>query len=204
MADPTDPNASMEPAQVAVVVSGFTIVGQGPPEGTTVAEWVAKSRQESSHRPAVVNVGKGKRHVGLWQIQETHAGKEGSPDNPDMFVQWLKNPHNNWKIARKLYEDGGWRPWAASGGKPTPTGADTEAAEEGSVTWKDPLSALSDPFNTLEDAAGAIADAVTSGYEWITQRKNVTRLALGGVGVLVVVAAIAALAKPSVEGLVPG
>jgi hypothetical protein len=202
MADP-DPNTPLPAGQVAVVVSA--VPWKGPPDGTTVAEWVAKSRQESSHRPGVVNVGAGKRHVGLWQIQETHAGKAGSPTDRDLFVQWLKNPHNNWEVARVLYEEaGGWRPWAASGGKPTPTEADTKAAEEGSVTWSNPLDTFTQPFETLEDAASALVQYVQSAYEWFSKRENVTRVAIGGIGFLVVVGAIGALAKPTVQGVIPG
>lgn len=182
----------MDPVGIANIVSTL-----GAPEGTTVAEWVAKSRQESSHRPWVVNRGNGNRHVGLFQISEIHAGIDGTTRNRELFVAYLMKPDNNYQVAKALYERDGWRPWNASGGKPTPNASDIAAADAGKVTWSDPVTDI------VGDPLEGLVDTVQKAYEWIANRKNLGRIALGGIGFVVIAGAAITLAKPSVEGLIP-
>jgi len=186
MADP------MEASQVAGVV-GFI----GPPSGTTVAEWVAKARQESSLVPTAKNG----THYGLWQISKQHEGIAFSPQG-DGFEAWAYKPANNFKAAKELYEQAdGWKPWAASGGKPTPTESDEEAAQGGE--WSDPLE---DAAGLLTDPLEKITDLATGAYEWISNRRNIGRVALTVIGGIVLIGAMIALAKPAVvnakEGIV--
>lgn len=187
----------MEPSQVAGIV-GFV----GPPSGTTVAEWVAKARQESSFDPKAKNG----THYGLWQISQQHEGIVFSPKGAK-FPAWCYDPSNNFKAARELFEQAkrsrgdGWLPWAASGGKPTPTKEDEASAEGGN--WSDPLE---DAVGLVTDPLEKIVELATAGYEWISDRKNIGRVALTLIGGIVVVGALITLAKPAVvnakEGIV--
>jgi hypothetical protein len=193
----------MDAAKVASVVT-FA----GPPSGTKVEDWVAKSREESSHRETVVNVGSGKRHVGLWQIQETHRGV-GTPVtalmSPDKFVEWLKDPFNNFTVAKALYKGGGWTPWNASGGAPTVTAEDTEAAGAGGFN-PDLFDEAGDLIGAAIDPLGDAVSMVRSFYEWIADRKNIGRVALGAMGLAIITGSLLALAKAPVvaakEGII--
>jgi len=202
----------LDAAKVAAVV-----IVEGPPSGTTAAEWVAKARQESSFREDVINVGAGKRHVGLFQIQETHAGTltESAFLNPDQYVKWLKDPKNNFRAAKALYKASKWKPWDPSGGKPTPTAADKKAVTDATDVIKNigAGNALDDALGTVEDIAGGVADVfgsvpealsaflryVRAAYDWVSDRGNVGRVLMVGIGSVVTIGALLALAKPAIS-----
>lgn len=181
----------------------------GAPSGTTDAEWVAKARQESSHNPVASNSG----HIGLWQIGLEHKGIVGTTAfmTKAKFEEWLKNPFNNFRAAKALYGAGKWKPWDASGGKPTPTDADKQAVKDA----KDQAGGVDEIIDKAGDIAGDlvpdplknITDLALNGYKWITDRRNIGRIVMGLVGTTVLVGSLVVLAKPVVtsveKGVVP-
>lgn len=176
----------------------------GPPKGTTVAEWVAKAREESSHNPEAIAIGKGLRHVGLWQIEETHGKLTGVVTglmSRDQYVEWLKKPYNNFAAAIKLYEADGWSPWNASGGSPKPTKADEDAvtkAKDESGGLDEIVDDIADVIPGSLDPFKDITGVVLGAYRWMANRKNIGRVILGGIGTVVVIGSIIVLAKPLV------
>lgn len=211
------------PKLTAAQVAG---VCQDPPEGSTTAEWVAKARQESGFDTEVQDF-LGLDHWGLFQISASHWNADynengrmtGSKEN---FRAMLKGANFNWQQAKWLYvkdrEAGGsgWRPWAASGGKPTPTAADRAAAGEpdssignsGGGDLGEAIPGLG-PVNPLDDAWRAlvkVADLIGQAALWISDRGNWARVAQVVVGTGLVVAAAAIIVKPYTPNIpsIPG
>lgn len=202
----------MKAEEVAAVV-----IVEGPPSGTTAAEWVAKARQESGFDPATEGPKSTYRHIGLWQIEETHGkavlGTE--PKSRDAFIEWLKDPKNNFKAAKVLYKNSGWKPWNPSGGKPVPTAADKKAVTDATsvITNIGAGNALGDAADTVSDVVGGVADAITSvpealgklvgflqsAYEWMSDRQNIGRIVMVGIGGIVTIGALVTLAKPAIS-----
>jgi hypothetical protein len=173
-----------------------TIASDGTPAGTTVAEWVAKARQESSFDESVDN---GICCKGLWQINyKAH---------PQYDRGKLGDPFYNWKAAKELYAGAGWRPWAASGGKPTPTAEDRAAAAAPAPVkgWGlDSLldiagSALPDPLEGVAQALRDAVEVVIAAGEWIANPRNMGRIALVVAGGLVAVKAADIVSRPYLE-----
>ena len=202
--------AQLTAKQVAGIVADI-----GPPSGTTVAEWVAKSRQESGHRDDIEDFA-GSGHWGLWQISETHwktlnGRYAGHPQGDEMFASWLRQPRYNFVAAKILFEKDGWRPWNASGGKPTPNAADKAAAgspedtagsdvlrgagdlvESGVDAVTDPLGAIVGP---IMDAVALLKDAAV----WISDRDNWIRILQVGGGVALALVAASIVVKPIIS-----
>lgn len=187
----------MTPGQVASVIRFV-----GPPFGTTVAEWVAKSRQESSHDPTAVNG----KHIGLYQVNyELHAGKADLSDDPETARKELENPLANFNTAKYIYQESGWKPWNASGGKPTPTAEDRAAADnpEAVVTGvPDIVDQAGAVFGDVTEALSAIVDVVSDAGGWLTDRKNWGRIAFVAIGGVVIVTAMGIIAKPAIQDTV--
>jgi len=116
---------TMTATQVAALV-------EDPPTGSTTAEWVAKSRTESSHRPDCEHTPGDA--VGLFGIRSTHWRTSGIATSEATYREMLKSPGVNVREAFRLFRDdrnrggNGWRPWAASGGRPTPNAEDRAAS----------------------------------------------------------------------------
>jgi hypothetical protein len=195
--------AVLTPTQVGNIVKSL-----GPPGGTTAAEWVAKSRQESSHNTEATNGS----HIGLYQINyKLHAGKGGLSSNQAEARTQLFDPFRNFAAAKAVYaEAGGWGPWNASGGRPTPNDRDTAGANEatgGNNVGLDDIPGLldavvSDPLEWLEAIAAPIKDfveVVIAGGKWIVNPDNWIRIGLVIAGIGVVAIGGTALAKPVIE-----
>jgi hypothetical protein len=197
----------LTPEQVAGVVTGI-----GPPAGTTVAQWVAKSRQESGHNPEIQDF-LSSGHWGLWQIWEDHFGSPGMPgaSSKSAFVVALKIPQLNFQAAKALYQRDGWAPWRASGGKPTPNPTDERAAANpdksinasggGGVLPDNPLDALN-PVDEIQAALQpftAIIDPIVSAAEWLGNPANWMRIVQVGGGVVIGIVALGIALKPVTE-----
>jgi hypothetical protein len=185
------------PTMTAEQVAGIVEL-IGPPIPSTTAQWVAKARQESSFNTDAVNG----VHIGLWQIDYTlHAGKAGTSKNKDTFRQQLFSGAVNFKVAKVLFGESGWKPWNASGGAPVPTDADKKAGEnpddvlEGHEVFENPL-------NSLEDIFGGIAETIWDAGKWITDRHNWGRIAFVGIGGVVLITALGVIAKPAVTNTI--
>lgn len=166
----------------------------GPPFPSVTAQWITKARQESSLNSDAVNG----VHIGLYQIDYTlHAGRAGTSKNKDKFRQQLFTPTTNYLVAKDLFLEDGWRPWADSGGPPVPTAADKKAAESPSPILEG-HEIIENPLNTVEDVLKSIAQTVWDAGKWITDRHNVGRIGFVGIGAVVIVTAIAVIAKPAV------
>jgi len=172
----------------------------GPPLGSTVAEWVAKARQENAGFDTEIENGV---HVGLWQIDyELHAGKAGTSKDPQTARGQLKNPWYNMNVAKELFNESGWRPWNASGGKPSPTAEDRAAADnpDSLITGQpDILDKAAAPFADVVDALSAIVEVIGDGAGWVSDRKNWGRIVFVGIGAVVIVTALGVIAKPVVS-----
>lgn len=187
--------------QVAGVV--LTI---GPPAGTTVAQWVAKARQESGFNTDAVSVTG--CCVGLWQINvDAHMSKIGAVNRDDAVSQ-MKSPLRNWYVAKLVYAADGWRPWTASGGKPVPSSADLAAAQNPDSTLaksgggdpgeaKPGFGAL-DPIQALSNALGAIVDPILAAGKWLGDPGNWVRVAQVTAGIGLALIAATLFAKPVV------
>lgn len=194
--------ARMQPTEVAQLAAFIT------PAGSTVAEWVEKAKQESGYDPTVVNLS---NHVGLWQIAASHYGEAGMPDASSKtdFIEKLKEPKNNWQAARALYAASGWRPWLASGGRPTPSREALEAA--GAIDQggrNNPLEAIPhtlgdlNPVDDVVDVIKQFVDPVLSVAKWLGDPNNWLRIVQVVGGITLGIAAATLLAKPQVEELV--
>lgn len=171
----------------------------GPPLGSNVAEWVAKSRQESSHVSDITSDG---IHIGLWQIDyQLHAGKAGLSDDPNKAKEQLKSPWQNMLTAKALFNESGWEPWNDSGGKPTPTAEDRQAADNPDSLIQgtpDILDKVGAPFADVVDALGAMVGVLGDAGGWVSDRKNWGRIVFVGIGGVVIVTALVTIAKPTV------
>lgn len=202
-------------AQVAGIVAA---VEGGPPPGTSVAEWVATARNESSFRTAVRNGS----YVGLWQIGDFHGPLVkrhtgySLPTDRAGFGRWLESPLHNWTAAKAVYAAQGWRAWEASH-RPSP--ADTAAARSpdhsvatsggavaqgGEVGPERGVEAenVLDIFGFATDVPGQlakIAGVLIDAGQWIADRNNWSRVALVVGGGTVAVAALTTLARPALE-----
>lgn len=193
----------LEPFAVALAI------GNSPPAGTTTAEWVAKSREESRHRPECVNeIGA----VGLLQVRDIHW--ETAPWNPPSKAAYrdhLKNPQRNISEGFRLYNESlartgnGWQPWAASGGRPTPNAQDNEAAgayPEGGIDIPNPLDVADDVAGAIGQIGQVFAEIgswVVKGAQWLATPQNWVRIAEVGGGFVLVAAAVSVLARPVIE-----
>lgn len=114
-------------ATVAIAQAGFT------GDNAILASKVVQA--ESGGNPASFNNGScsatGDNAVGLFQICTVHKGTMGIPSNKTAAIAWLKNPLNNAKVAKQLFDTchGSFDcDWAASkakwsvGNAPTVTG----------------------------------------------------------------------------------
>jgi len=203
----------MTGAQVAGVVADL-----GAPGGTTVAQWVAKARVESRFRFKCHNE---INAVGLWQIRDIHyatmAGRISSTfTDKATFASWLENPRQNFQAAKILYEQSGWQPWAASGGRPTPNADDNAAAAapddsggwqrgvgdvvEGAVdTVTDPLAGIAAVAESIRAAFAAVIEFANRIGAWISEPGNWLRVAQVAGGLTLGVGAILIVARPAVE-----
>jgi hypothetical protein len=197
----------------AAQVAGIVASGGGPPSGSTAAEWVAKARQESQFRTDIEDF-LGSGHWGLWQISENHFEKYGSQyGTKENFVNVLKNsPLVQWNVARRLFADEGWAPWRASGGKPIPTAADTQAVAnpDTSIAGQgagDPGEAvpqgigptLSNPIEGIANVLQTVLQPITAAAEWLGDPQNWVRIVqvIGGVALGLVAASI--VLRPAID-----
>jgi len=197
-------------AQVAGVVTVM-----GPPEGTSVAEWVAKARQESQFRTDVQDY-LNSDHWGLWQISANHHDAPGMFDNngKDSFRESIKSPGPNFYAAKALYAKSNWRPWLASGGRPSTTQADRDAAANPDMEYGhangdihkagigdliDEIPGLPDPVASLNDVLNKFLDPLMAAAKWIGNAANWIRIVQVGAGVALGIAAVSIVARPYVE-----
>lgn len=119
--------------------------GWGTGEEAKIAAAVVMG--ESGGNPNVVNSIK---CVGLFQLNvPVHKGTRGMPADEEKAIEWAKDPVNNVRFARSLYESKGWAPW--------------DAYKNGSYRkflGQDPLITVS--HNSLTDPISGAVNAVTS------------------------------------------
>jgi len=209
--------AILTPAQVAGIAS------QGTPSGTTVEQWVAKSRQESSHdETAVSPTG---CCVGLWQVnvaQHTDKIVEArvSIENGKSA---MKSGLRCWEVTKQIYAESGWRPWIMSGGKPlgpigitmedinaarnpdfsvvnsggAVSGRPEEGVREGlGLSVPNPLDAIAN----VAEAIAAFANVLGDFFEWVSDPNTWRRAALVIGGGAVVVVGTAAIVRGTETG----
>jgi hypothetical protein len=195
----------------AAEVAGIVATAGGPPAGTTVAEWVAKSRQESSHDTTAVSP-TGCCH-GLWQINVgKHMDKINAVSREDA-ISIMRSPLRNWYVARLIYaEAGGWSPWAASGGRPIPIAEDLAAAgapDRGTAGsgGGDPGEAIPgvgpiNPIDDVTDFLSGIFDPVMKAVAWLGNPGNWVRVVQVGGGIALGIVAVGAILKPAAQEVV--
>ncbi len=198
------------PNQVAGVVAVM-----GAPEGTSVAEWVAKSRQESQHRTDVQDF-LSSDHWGLWQISAGHFDEPGMFDNngKDSFRESIKSPGPNFYAAKTLYKNSGWRSWLATGGRPATNAEDRAAAANPDMAYGhqtgdihkagigdliDEIPGLPDPVAALTDVLIKFLDPILAAAKWVGNAANWVRIVQVGAGVGLAIVAVSIVAKPVVE-----
>jgi hypothetical protein len=177
------------------------------PGGTTVAQWVAKARQESGFD---TDADSGSS-VGLWQVNvNAHHGNFTLPDNVDEARAQMKSPVRNWYVTKLIFGAQGWRAWAASGGEPRPTSADIAAADAPDLSIAgqggadepgvqegigpvNPLNALSNPLEAIRDLV-----------KWVSDPNTWKRLALASAGIAAVIVGASIIAKPITEPAAKG
>lgn len=188
--------AKLTAQEVAGVVRAI-----GAPSGTTVAEWIEKAYQESKFDSEIEDF-LHSGHWGLFQISEQHIGKAGTTSVAD-----LKVPVKNFQVAKVLYGESGWRPWAASGGKPNPRAEFVAAANDPSLgaiplEGHEPIGVLDDLENVAGDTAAAIRTGVqvlTDAGKWLTDTHNIARILYVTGGIVLGIVAISIVAKPVVS-----
>jgi len=132
----------------------------------------------------------------------------------------MKNPAANMQAGYALYKADGWRPWNSSRGGQWLRATEANAS---AVAWnaqryrRDPArtfremlgqdvgqvgaaagQAVSAATNVIP-GFGEIADAANRLTQWITTPKNIGRIAVGLIGVVVVVGGVLILARPAIE-----
>lgn len=219
------------PVLTARQVAGLAAVDT--PRGTTVAEWVAKARQESTFNTDAVSPSG--CCVGLWQVNVRancdliNECRDGSGDQADKIRSGkmvMKSATRNWYVTKAIYARQGWQAWSASGGRPSPSAADREAAANPDYSTAGQGAAAIDPdtgrpypggepgveeepFHTareavdvLGDTLSAIVEAVGAVGAWLADRHNWVRIALVVGGGAAALAAIGIAIKPQVESTV--
>jgi hypothetical protein len=169
---------------------------------------VAKADEESTYRTDVISSADA---VGLEQVRTLHAGKGGGPTGRDEYREWLKDPCNNFAAAKAVYASQGWGAWRDSGGSPNVNDSHRRAVEDMPVggpticggSAVGPLGDV-DPSipDVIPDVAGALAQAleyVRAAATWITDRRNMGRIAFVLIGGIVTMGALVTLAKPVLE-----
>lgn len=162
-------------------------------------KWAAIGMAESGGRTDVVNaIG----CVGIWQINQPVHVKT----HPHWTVAWLKDPANNARAAKVIFDAQGWSAWEAYTG-PDGQGDDgpwRKHYEGGSGGSAAPVGFLDDLTGGLGDALGAagdvasevgrIAQAVARAGNWLSRSENWLRIGyvigggvLLGIGVAMVV-----------------
>lgn len=191
----------LTPQQVAGIVAG------SEPPGTTVPEWIAKARQESGLNADAVNG----NAVGLWQVMVTaHMDKIGAVSIEDAKSQ-MKSPLRNWYVTRQIYAESGWKPWAASGGKPTPTAADRAAATTPDLSVSKsggfagdpgaavPLSVTDIGPDSILGVLKNVAELIAKAAAWISEEGNIVRVVQVAGGVALGLVAVSIVLKPVAE-----
>lgn len=117
--------------------------GWGPAASDSNRRARAVVKRESGGNPTATNPSGA---TGLFQMMTPlHCGSYGIPK--DGCQDWLKNPYNNARAAKSLYDANGWTPWKSSGFiPPLPTAWDTH------VTLKESSS----PIGVATDAASDV------------------------------------------------
>lgn len=199
----------LTPEQVAAVVATSVT---GIPPGTTVAQWVAKSRQESSHDADAIGV-INNNDVGLWQIN-VRANRDLIPEasvSLDNAKSVLKSPSRNFNTAVAIFNRQGWQAWQASGGEPSPNAEDRRGAANPDLAWAQQNQIGGDPggvhegfgplnpIDDITDFLGNIVDPIVAAAQWLGNPANWLRVlqVVGGIGITFVAAAL--LAKPIVQ-----
>jgi lysozyme-like protein len=199
----------------AAVQGGLAV----PADQETLAKWVAVALAETlppGNTDSANNVGAG--HTGLWQISGLHAGRvPGSPVFPSAFRAWLKDPVNNARAAKYVYDAQGWGAWevilnnryrqfmdrgrraaaelvaeAVSGG---PHGLGTGGIFGSGVGPDIEIEPLEQVAEAIRDAIRVAVDAAG----WLSDRKNWGRIGIAIVGVGAITVAVATLSRPLLE-----
>ncbi|HET7641156.1 MAG TPA: transglycosylase SLT domain-containing protein [Ktedonobacteraceae bacterium] len=201
-------------------VAFFALAAGFPP--TIVPTMVAIAIAESGKDPEVVNsIG----CVGLWQINQPVWVKQ----YPKWTVDYLKNPLNNARAAKVVYDQQGlsaWETYTTSdpnktykrflvGGQNALKTANVPGYKPNlpSGTVQDIISGASDAASSgvtstvsgALDAAGQVgrlADLVAAAGQWITNPHNLIRVAWVVVGGVVLVVTVGSLAKPVTQPIV--
>jgi hypothetical protein len=203
------------------------VAAQGPPSGTTVAEWVQVAKDESSYDTTALSPTGCCR--GLWQINvRAHRDKivetRVSIENGH---QAMKGANRNFYVARQVYtEAGSWRPWSAVRGAKPVVSAEARAAAanpdysiatqggavrdpatgevgpEAGVEAIDVLDVVTSPIDAVMSGLRALVDVVNRVGSWVSDPHNWTRVGYVGAGVALVIAAGAAVASDTKAGQV--
>jgi hypothetical protein len=154
--------------------------GWGKPNSSLNRQARAIVKRESGGDPSAKNPSGA---TGLFQMMTPlHCGDYGIPAGGNC-QKWLEDPDNNARAAKALYDEAGWRPWAASGGAPLPTNWDTVI-----VTGKDSVtgsvaavaSDVASPFTAVGSAAVDLIGTLLSADTWF-------RIGKGGLGFVLIV-----------------
>lgn len=200
--------AILPPSKIAEYAYGAGIKDRGALI-TAVAIAMAESRGGDPN--AVGDVGlqdsKWGPSIGLWQIRSLKA-ESGKGTIRD--ATRLKDPAYN---AKSMYaiSNGGtrWGDWTVYNIKAhllfvpvTTVAVDTFLAANGA---KQVTEDVSDAVGSAKDMASAVPEALDATYGWVSNRSNWIRVAQVGIGVAVIVAGVAYIAKdqvPNVAGVV--
>jgi hypothetical protein len=201
-------------------VAGIAAVGT--PEGTTVAEWVEKARQEAGSRgcPAGrINADATSGiATGVWQVNVS-ANRDLIPETAVSIANGhavMRSPLRNWEVTKMIFERQGWQAWRASGGKPTPSdaarraagdrdtsvtdsGGSVDGAPEEGVEAQSVLDILTSTPRAIAALAGYLKDAVevlVAAGKWIADPGNWARVALVGAGGAGMIIGLRVVAQP--------
>lgn len=131
---------------------------------------------------------------GLWQINTNSTTKTAAQ---------LKDPKTNAQEAFRLWSSRGWQPWNSSRGGQLLRGPEARAS---AATWhaspgvgaQGTGGAVGEAVGAVPGLSGAI-QATEQARAWITTPANIGRLAVGVIGVFVVIAGFVLLVAPVAE-----
>lgn len=195
------------------------IASVGTPEGTTVAEWVAKAREENAGFDADMVGLINPWDVGIWQVN-VRANRDLIPEaqvSLENARSALKSPPRNWEVTKMIFARQGWQAWQASGGRPSVSADDRQAAANADSSVSDSggsvdgaaeqgVKGLSlfgfDLFDDVAKAIGLAVQVVVDAGKWLTDTHNLERIGFVVGGTVVAIGAGYIIARPTVEPVV--
>lgn len=190
--------ATLTPAQTAMYAraAGFS--------GNTLTVMVAIAGGESSYRTHIVN---STGHTGLWQISPVHRKA-----HPTWTQSWLKDPGNNARAAKAIYDEQGLDAWEAytNGAYKKYMDRAVEATGAPQGIWDDIKRGFdvgpgpedlwdggtgNDPSLDTEGISRT-ADVVARAGNWVSNPRNLLRVVYVTTGGLIVLVGLAVMARP--------